>query len=51
MATKHETVKVDPKALENAEKMWANFTCIAKFVTLAICGFLALLAIAYVKFV
>lgn len=48
---KHETVTVDPKALDNAERTWANFTCIAKYVTIAICGFLALLAIAYVKFV
>lgn len=47
---KHETVEVDPKALENAEKMWSNFTTASKYGIVATCVVLVILALAFVKF-
>lgn len=41
----HEQVDVDPKALENAQGMWVNFTILVTYSVLACVGILALMAL------
>lgn len=46
----HKVVNVDPKDVQNAEKMWHNFTVFGKYTILAICALMAALAAAFVQF-
>ncbi|MGH1379079.1 MAG: aa3-type cytochrome c oxidase subunit IV [Alphaproteobacteria bacterium] len=46
----NKAVKVDPKDLRNAEKMWHNFTVLGKYSILGTCLLLVLLALAFVQF-
>ena len=46
----HQVADVDPKDIQNAEKMWHNFTIFGKYTVIAICALLAGLAAAFVQF-
>lgn len=46
----HKAVEVDPKALAEAEKMWANFIVGGKLAIAGTCAILVLLALMFVKF-
>ncbi len=47
----HKPVDVDPKQIENANALWANFVSGGKYSIYATCIILIGLAVAFVKFV
>jgi len=46
----HAPVKVDPKALEHSEQLWANFLTFSKWGIIALAILLVILAGAFVPF-
>lgn len=46
----HAPVDIDPKELERAQVMWANFAEASKWTIIAICVLLTVMAITLVKF-
>lgn len=45
----HPPVEADPKEIKRAQDMWAGFTVLLKYSTIATVGILAALALAFIR--